>query len=152
MKNITCVYKVPIGPKKRALRKNVFSQLLTIKWNQKMLAKDFSTINWLLLSDTDFRFSFHKLCFSCSFLLILNNEKISKKFWAMAAHQKLNSLISVFLITLLNPMKKNNLGAKVSVTQDWHFHPPSAVQGRRERKFIYQYGCQWCVTKLLWHP
>ena len=99
-------------------------------------------INHAPFSDIDFRFSFHKLCFSCSFLLILNNEKIGKKFWAMAAHQKLNSLISVFLITLLNPMKKNNLGAKVSVTQDWHFHPPSAVQGRRERKFIYQYGCQ----------
>ena len=94
------------------------------------------------LSDTDFRFFFHKLCFSCSFLLILNNEKISKKFWAMAAHQKLNSLISVFLITLINPLKKNNLGAKVSVTQDWHLHPPLAVPGRRERKFITQYGCQ----------
>ena len=37
----------------------------------------------------------------------------------MAAHQKFNSLISVFLITLINPLKKNNLGAKVSVTQDW---------------------------------
>ena len=60
----------------------------------------------LPLSDIDFRFSFHKLCFSCSFLLILNNEKISKKIWAMAAHQKLNSLISVFLITLINPFKK----------------------------------------------
>ena len=94
------------------------------------------------LSDTDFRFSFHKLCFSCSFLLILNNEKIGKKFWAMAAHQKLNSLISVFLITLINPLKKNNLGAKVSVTQDWRLHPPSAVPGRRERKFITQHRCQ----------
>ena len=60
----------------------------------------------------------------------MNNEKIGKKFWAMAAHQKLNSLISVFLITLINPLKKNNLGAKVSVTQDWHLHPPSAVPGR----------------------
>ena len=96
----------------------------------------------LPLSDIDFRFSFHKLCFSCSFLLILNNEKISKKFWAMAAHQKLNSLISVFLITLINPLKKNNLGAKVSVTQDWRLHPPSAVPGRRERKFITQHRCQ----------
>ena len=86
-----------------------------------------------------FCFSFHKLCFSCSFLLILNNEKISKKFWAMAAHQKLNSLISVFLITLINPLKKNNLGAKVSVTQDWRLHHPSAVPGRRERKFIAQH-------------
>ena len=100
-------------------------------------------ITFLLpLSDTDFRFSFHKLCFSCSYLLILNNEKISKKFWAMAAHQKLNSLISVFLITLINPLKKNNLGAKVSVTQDWHLHPPLAVLGRRERAIITQYRCQ----------
>ena len=103
------------------------------------------------LSDTDFCFSFHKLSFWCSFLLILNNEKISKKFWATAAQQKLNSLISVFLITLINPLKKNNSGAKVSVTQDWHLHPPLAVPGRRERKFITQYGCQWCVTKQLWH-
>ena len=110
------------------------------------LTKNSGTIKLLPLviplSDIDFRFSFHKLCFSCSFLLILNNEKISKKFWAMAAHQKLNSLISVFLITLINPLKKNNLGAKVSVTQDWHLHPPLAVPGRRERKFITQYGCQ----------
>ena len=97
---------------------------------------------WVPLSDTDFRFSFNKLCFSCSFLLILNNENISKKFWAMAAYQNLNSLISVFLITLITPLKKNNLGAKVSVTQDWHLHPPLAVPGRRERKFITQYGCQ----------
>ena len=70
------------------------------------------------------------------------NEKISKKFWAMAAYQNLNSLISIFLITLITPLKKNNLGAKVSVTQDWHLHPPLAVPGRRERKFITQYGCQ----------
>ena len=95
----------------------------------------------LPLSDTDVRISFHKLCFSCSFLLILNN-KISKKFWAMAAHQNLNSLISVFLITLITPLKNNYLGAKVSVTQDWHLHPPLTVPGRRERKFITQYGCQ----------
>ena len=96
----------------------------------------------LPLIDTDFRFSFHKLCFSCSFLLLLNNEKIGKKFWAMTAHQKLNSLISVFLITLINPLKKNNLGAKVSVTQDWRLLPPLAVPGRREREFITQYRCQ----------
>ena len=98
--------------------------------------------NGLPLSDTDFRFSFHKLCFSCSFLLLLNNEKIGKKFWAMAAHQKLNSLISVFLITLINPLKKNNLGAKVSVTQDWRLLPPLAGPGRRKREFITQYRCQ----------
>ena len=60
----------------------------------------------------------------------------------MAARKKLNSLISIFPITLINPLKKNNLGAKVSVTQDWRLHPPSVVQGRRERKFITQYGCQ----------
>ena len=58
----------------------------------------------------------------------------------MAAHQKFNSLISIFLITLINPLKKNNLGAKVSVTQDWRLHPPSAVQGSRERKDITQHG------------
>merc|ERR1712115_471048 len=96
----------------------------------------------LPLSDTDFHFSFHNLFFSCSFLLILNIEKINKKILAMAALQKLNSLISVFLITLINPLKKNNLGAKVSVTQDWRLHPPSAVPGRRERKFITQHRCQ----------
>ena len=28
------------------------------------------------------------------------------------------------------------MGAKVSVTQDWRLYPPSAVQGRRERKFM----------------
>ena len=70
----------------------------------------------------------------------------------MAAHQKLNSLISVFLITLINPLKKNILGANVSVTQDWLLHPPSAVQSRRERKDNTYYGRQRPVTELLWHP
>ena len=87
-------------------------------------------------SDIDFRFSFQRLCFSCSFLLILNNKKISKKFWAITAHQKFISLISIFLITLINPLKKNNLCGKVSVTHLCRFHPPSAVPGRRERKEI----------------
>ena len=62
--------------------------------------------------------------------------KISKKFWAITAHQKFNSLISIFLITLINHLKKNNLCAKVSVTHLCRFQPPSAVQGRRERKEI----------------
>ena len=94
------------------------------------------TILEVPLSDTYFRFSFQKLCFSCSFLLNLNNEKIGKIFWAIAAYQKLNSLISVFLITLINPLKKNNLCGKVSVTHLCRFHPPSAEPGRRERKEI----------------
>ena len=47
-------------------------------------------------------------------------------------------LIYTAVESLLPPV--NNLGAKVSMTQDCHFHPPASVPGRRERKGMSQYA------------
>ena len=78
----------------------------------------------------------------CIFLLILNNEKISKKFWAMAAHQKFNSLISIFLITLNNPLKKNIICAAKLV---WHIFAASILlqmcqAGKKRQKYLNKGG------------
>ena len=53
----------------------------------------------------------------------------------VTAHPKFNLLVSNYLITLINPLKKNDLGGKVSVTHLCRFMEllsPTTVLGRRE--------------------
>ena len=53
----------------------------------------------------------------------------------VTAHPEFNLLVSNYLITLINPLKKNDLGGKLSVTHLCRFMEllsPTAVLGRRE--------------------
>ena len=67
------------------------------------------------------------------------------------AHPEFNLLVSNYLITLINPVKKNDLGGKVSVTHLCRFMEllsPPAVLGRREgRQQIssISQACHICV-------
>ena len=69
----------------------------------------------------------------------------------VTAHPNYNLLVSNYLITLINPLKKNDLGGKVSVTHLCHFMEllsPKAVMGRREGRQQISYisqGFHICV-------